>query len=702
MPFFRALTLVAAIAAVVPAAASASEVRFAARGEPVHLARLAAGRVSAELATRPAPFRFNMVGLHWKGSGDVWFRTALERGEWSEWQPARPEDEDTPDVGSVEAAPSAGWKLGNPYWTGPARFIEYRFDGRVVRLRAHFLWSDPARMNLSTARAAAPTIIRRSQWGADESIVRAPPWYADRLRLAIVHHTAGTNDYSAAQSAAIVRGIQAYHVLGNGWNDIGYNFLVDKYGQVFEGRFGGAERNVVGAHAEGFNTGSVGVALLGTYSSAQPSAKAITAIANLLAWRLDVGHVDPVSRLSWISGGNARFPSGTPVPLAAIAAHRDTGPTSCPGNALYRQLPTIARRVAEIGLPKLYEPIVTGRPGEVVRFSARLSTLRPWSVTVTDEAGTAVAVGRGEGTTVDWAWDATAFPPARYSYTIEAGADVRPAAGLVGQRATSLTLTGARATPRTFTPNGDSVADSTTIAYTLSLPAPVTATLRDAAGVTLATLFTENKRAGRHTFRFSAQGVPDGRYTIVITARAPDAREVRSEVAIVIDRTLAAVKTVAAAVSPNGDGRNEELVVSFVLASPVTAKLRIMRGSRIVATPFEGPLPAGPQRLAWTPNLGEGNYAAVVEAAGPLGVRAQTARFVVDVTRPRLRLLSARLMRFSVSEGGTLVVTAGGQTARVPVARRGWVLVPSLAGAGRFGATLWDLAGNRSRLLRYP
>jgi hypothetical protein len=688
------LTALAALAA--PPAAIAAEPELFTR--EVHLRG-----ERAPTAAAATPRAFDLVGLHWQGPGTVLFRTRSVSGRWSPWREAMPEPLDLPDAGTEEAASARAWKLGNPYWVGPSTAIRYRFRGRVDRLRAHFVLSTPKAVPpRSTSLAGSPVLTLRNAWGANERIRRAGPSYAGNLKFSIVHHTAGSNTYTRAQSAAIVRAIQLYHVRGNGWNDIGYNFLVDKYGQVFEGRFGGAERNVVGAHAEGFNTGSVGVALLGTYSSAQPSAQAITAIANLLAWRLDVGHVDPLSRLSWISGGNARFPSGTPVPLAAVAGHRDTGPTSCPGNALYRQLPAIARRVAEIGLPKLYDPIVTGRPGALVRFSARLSTLRAWSVTVTDEAGTAVAVGRGEGTTVDWTWDATAFPPARYSYTIEAGADMRPATGLVGQRATSLTLTGARANPRTFTPNGDSVADSTTIAYTLSLQANVTATLRDASGVTLATLFSEAKRAGRHTFRFSAQGIPDGRYTIVITARAPDAREVRSEVAIVIDRTLAALKTVAAAVSPNGDRRNDELAVTFVLTTPVTAKLRIMRGSRTVATPFEGPLPAGPQRLSWTPNLGEGNYAAVVEAAGPLGVRAQTARFVVDVTRPRLRLLSARLLRFSVSEGGTLVVTAGGQTARVPVARRGWVLVPSLAGAGRFSATLWDLAGNRSRPINYP
>ena len=91
-----------------------------------------------------------------------------------------------------------------------------------------------------------------------------------------------------------MRGIEVYHVKGNGWNDIGYNFLVDKYGQVFEGRYGGVDKNVIGAHAEGFNTGSVGVAVLGTYGSAAPPAAARTALANLLAWRLDVAHVDPL------------------------------------------------------------------------------------------------------------------------------------------------------------------------------------------------------------------------------------------------------------------------------------------------------------------------------------------------------------------------------------------------------------------------
>ena len=136
------------------------------------------------------------------------------------------------------------------------------------------------------------------------------------MHFAVVHHTAGSNNYTRAQSAAIVRGIEVYHVKGNGWNDIGYNFLVDKYGQVFEGRYGGVDKNVIGAHAEGFNTGSFGVALIGTYDAAQPAGGRADALVKLLAWRLDLAHVDPLSTAhlrsraaTRASGGVRRLPA---------------------------------------------------------------------------------------------------------------------------------------------------------------------------------------------------------------------------------------------------------------------------------------------------------------------------------------------------------------------------------------------------------
>ena len=153
-----------------------------------------------------------------------------------------------------------------------------------------------------------------------------PPSYAADVRFAIVHHTAGRNGYTRAEAAAIVKGIQLFHVQGNGWNDIGYNFLVDHFGTIYEGQFGGIDRNVVGAHAQGFNTGSVGIALLGTYEDTSPSAAAQDAIARLIAWRLELAHVDPTAFLTFISGGSERYPSGGPVLLNGV------GVTATPGS----------------------------------------------------------------------------------------------------------------------------------------------------------------------------------------------------------------------------------------------------------------------------------------------------------------------------------------------------------------------------------
>jgi hypothetical protein len=281
---------------------------------------LGARTLSAGTATP----RFNLVGLHWRGRGTVEFRIRSTAGRWSPWRQAEAENEG-----------GSGWRFGNPQWTGESDRIEYRRRGDIRRLRAHFVWSPVESAPVRTlSLTGAPLIIPRSAWGANELIKRGAPRYADRLGFAVVHHTAGSNNYSRAQSAAIVRAIQVYHVKGNGWNDLGYNFLVDKYGQVFEGRAGGVDRNVIGAHAEGFNTGSAGVAVLGSYQSTKLPAAAELALAGVIAWRLDVAHVDPQSTFDWISNGNPRFRSGMPVAMRAIVGHRDVGFTECPGSAV--------------------------------------------------------------------------------------------------------------------------------------------------------------------------------------------------------------------------------------------------------------------------------------------------------------------------------------------------------------------------------
>jgi len=374
---------------------------------------------SRGLATRAA--RFNLLGLHWQGTGNVWFRTGdgERRGSWQ--RAVVHELADGAEGGSGD------WELGTPVWLGGsgATQVEYRVGGDVRALRAHEVWSPVGEEARRLAIAPTPFIVPRASWGADESIVRAEPSYADRLRFAVVHHTAGKSPATPAESAALVRGIQRYHVLSNGWNDIGYSFLVDGFGQVFEGRGGGVDRNVIGAHALGFNTGSTGVAVLGNFEQVLPTAELESALVQVLAWRLDVGHVDPLALVQAVST------SGASRMLRAISGHRDTGSTACPGANLYPLLDGIAQQVAGIGLPKLYDATSEGVSSRLVHFTGRLSTPLPWTVSVAGPDGVVVAQGGGAGSAIDWTWDATSASDGRYSWSMQATGGVLPASGAV-------------------------------------------------------------------------------------------------------------------------------------------------------------------------------------------------------------------------------------------------------------------------------
>ncbi|MGZ8692032.1 MAG: N-acetylmuramoyl-L-alanine amidase [Gaiellaceae bacterium] len=645
--------------------------------------------------------QFDMVGLHWRGTGSVQVRTRSVGGRWSAWQRADPEAEDVPNVGSAEARAARGWRVGNPYWTGSSDRIEYRLRGHVERLRAYFVRSPEVRIPLRrVSMTGSPPLLGRETWGANEAIRRAPPRYATSLQFAIVHHTAGSSSYSASQSAAIVRGIEVYHVKGNGWDDIGYNFLVDKYGQVFEGRYGGVDKNVIGAHAEGFNTGSVGVAVLGTYGSAAPTSVARTALADLLAWRLDVAHVDPLSTLTWVSGGNARFASGVPVMLRAVSGHRDTGFTSCPGTALYAQLGAIARQAAAAGLPKLYTPSVRGGIGGQVRFQARLSESLPWTVMVADATGNVIASGTGESRDIDWTWDAAIAAQGSYSWTIAAGDTVRPASGTIGAKPVALAISSANALPRTITPNGDGRTDSSLISYTLSAPATVTATLRGPDGLDLSVLFSQQKRPGKQSFRFVAAGIADGRYEIVLSAN--DGRTtVTSVVPVLVDRTVRRFTTAPAAVSPNGDGVADELTFGFELTRAASVRLDIAQAGKTSASVYSADLPVGPQTVAWSPSgLKDGKYAAVLTATNDVGTVAHTVPFRIDTVAPELRALSFRSLRFRVSEPATVRLTLNGKLVTRTVRAGVFSFHASRVRSVRLVAQ--DAAGNVSRIVKFP
>jgi hypothetical protein len=598
----RAFPIAAVLLFAAPAAAHAADASIWSRDLSLGPARAPTAVVSAE--------RFDLVGVHWRGSGRVELRTRTESGAWSPWRTAAPEAEDRPDRGAPERS-RLGWTVGNPWWAPGSTRLETRTVGRVTRVRAWFVRSPSARIPIrQVAFAGSPKIVPRSGWKADERIVRSAPRYAPVLRFAVVHHTAGSSAYRPEESAAIVRGIALYHVKANGWDDIGYNFLVDRYGQVFEGRRGGMQRNVIGAHAEGFNTGSAGIAVIGTYSTKAPTPEAESALARLLAWRLDVGHVDPGSSAMVTSGGNAKLRAGAGVYMRAIAGHRDAGFTACPGNGLYARIGQLREVALTTGLPKLYDPRLAGKLGRFVRFSARLSQPLAWAVTVKGPDGVRVAERSGTGDRISWFWDSSGFEPGRYTWTIEADG-VRPARGTVVGSVGPAPVPAARPPaaglallPRVVSPDGDGYADLVSARYTLRESSTVNASLQDESGLTVVSLAIGARQAkGVQTLSWAPDPLADGRYRIVITARGTSGRTARLVDELVVMRALSWLRADPAAISPNGDGDGDSLTISFVLRQAGLVAVELRDGSYPLALLQAGWLEPGSHLALWDGRL---------------------------------------------------------------------------------------------------
>ncbi|WP_395360911.1 peptidoglycan recognition protein [Streptomyces sp. YH02] len=185
-----------------------------------------------------------------------------------------------------------------------------------------------------------PKIITRKGWGADERIREKGFVYTKSIKAAFVHHSATGNNYTCAQAPSVLRSIYRYHVQSSGWRDFGYNFAVDKCGNIYEGRAGGVSKPVLGAHTLGFNTNSMGIAVLGTFSKSTPPTAAVTAVARLTAWKLGLHGVNPKGTSYLVSGGGNLYKKGKKVKFNAIAGHRDGFATECPGVRLYGKLGT--------------------------------------------------------------------------------------------------------------------------------------------------------------------------------------------------------------------------------------------------------------------------------------------------------------------------------------------------------------------------
>ena len=394
-----------------------------------------------------APVPFTMVGFTAPAGAELRVRVSADGERWTDWAHVEllPPDEG-PDPGSHEPAiPAGGLVPTEPVWTGAARWLQVDVEGaepdEVVPTVIDTLGqtrSLPGRM-WDAVRAAwrpaaaeaittAPAIVSRAGWGADESLRSGSPSYSRRIRAGFVHHTVNANTYTQAEAAGLVRGIYRYHTQSLGWDDIGYNFLVDRFGTVYEGRAGGADRPVIGAHAGGFNTSTFGVSSLGTHTTAGPGAEALESIARMIAWKFDLHHVDVAGAAVLTSRGSTRFAEGQQVRLATVSGHRAVSETSCPGQALENLLPAIRHRVLQLGGDMILDHeasplrlrVARGRAVDGgVRFSARLRPAGQWDLELRDPAGAVVHEASGEGEAVSSSWTPPpASPLGRYQWRV--------------------------------------------------------------------------------------------------------------------------------------------------------------------------------------------------------------------------------------------------------------------------------------------
>lgn len=274
-----------------------------------------------------APAVFHAVGLIARDAAHthVRVRHSVDGQAWS-------------DAVLVDASHEGGALL---WIESGARFLELGSsqDLRVLFIEPKSVPRPPRKFAAGPRSAALETeIISRAAWGCGaECTPRTAPVFANVTHL-VVHHSAGANQ--ASNWAAVVRSIWVLHVQGNGWNDIGYNYLIDPDGIIYEGRAGGD--GVIGAHFSAVNTGTMGVCLMGTYSSLPPASAALESLKRLLIWQAGKWKLD-------LSGQSLHRASN--LTLNVVSGHRDaglspnaSGATECPGNALYSYLPELRRQ----------------------------------------------------------------------------------------------------------------------------------------------------------------------------------------------------------------------------------------------------------------------------------------------------------------------------------------------------------------------
>jgi hypothetical protein len=337
---------------------------------------------AADASTRLTPSieidaTFDMIGLLWDG-GEVrqlWLQVRDAGGTWGEWAEVDVDVDHAPDDRS-------GRSGSFPVFTGQATGARFAIDGDPVGAEAMLLDTQsidqlgaagPAVGLSGVGNPPAPSwagasfVKNRSEWDSTGCRREGAETSYSSAKGIVIHHTAGSNSYTQAQVPGIIAGHCLYHVNGRGWDDIGYNFLVDKFGTVWEGRTGSKTSPVQGAHTGGFNSQTQGIAMMGNFESISPTAANITGLKSILNWLTGWHSIDPTGLVTLTAGtGAVGFTPGQKVVAPSILGHRDLGSTSCPGGTFYASLASLRTQVS---------PFSFGFDPDLLRCDGRTPTI---------------------------------------------------------------------------------------------------------------------------------------------------------------------------------------------------------------------------------------------------------------------------------------------------------------------------------------
>jgi hypothetical protein len=419
---------------------------------------------------------FSVVGLTWVGdlpSGTIFRTRVRESGKWSSWNELHFSDDHGVDSNSVESSDS---RMGtDPLMTAVADSIEVTMTNKsglapndlqleligsqetrqdrallttVRSLNSAPIYGEPA-VTPDGAIVPRPNIVSRAQWGADETWRDPVPRMGTKIVAGFVHHTASTNDYSPEQAPAQMRALYAYFTKSLKYADMAYNFLVDQYGTVYEGRNGcaygdlnpcdGPTLPVIGAHTAGLNRNTFAISAIGNYDTKAPSNPdaLVNAIASLMAWKLAPYGLDPTANASMVStdkSGSSKYSNGMTAITPVISGHRDVGKTACPGRYLYPYLDEIRAKakallapvISDVSVqPRILNQAETGN----VKVEATIPAKAAWSVEVLNKADGQIVKSKSgiqaKTGPIKFAWNQTdingvSVPSGKYVISIKA------------------------------------------------------------------------------------------------------------------------------------------------------------------------------------------------------------------------------------------------------------------------------------------